>query len=226
MTPGPSIIIECPHCSVLLSRSSLGSGNTFGATHWSDGKMDAPMLPDFPEIVRCSKCDAFIWVKDAKEIGVYDWFNEGENDEIPEGWKKAKSVIWPETSDFENAIDQKQGTSKEREKYLRMQLWWHLNDPVRNGERSTILPPENAELFFANLKHLSQLLIDGSPDDQIMRAEIARECGEFEKCLVRLMVIPEKYASICEQIKKLAQDSNRVVHKLQMMSLLSQRSSW
>jgi len=216
MTPGPSIIIECPHCNKLLSRSSLGSGNTFGATHWSDGKMDAPMLPDFPEIVRCSICDAFIWIKDTREIGMYDWFNESTNDNVPEEWKKAKSVTWPERSDFEKAIEQKQGTSIEREKYLRMQLWWHLNDPVRNGERSTILPPENAELFFGNLEHLSQLLVDGSPDDQIMRAEIARECGDFEKCLVRLMVIPEKYADVSNQIRTFAVEGNRVVQKMNM----------
>lgn len=217
MTPGPSIIIQCPHCSELLSRSSLGSGNTFGAIHWSDGKIDAPMLPDFPEIVRCPKCDAFIWVKDVKEIGAYDWFNKDEDDKTPEEWKKAKSVIWPETSDFEKAIEQKQGTSKEREKYLRMQLWWHLNDPVRNGERSTILLPERENLFIENLQQLSLLLEESDSSGQIMRAEIARERGEFEKCIVRLMVIPEKYASVCEQIRTFAEDGNRVVQKIQMM---------
>ncbi len=214
MTPGPEIIIECPHCSELLSRSSLGSGNTFGATHWSDGKMDAPMLPDYQEIVRCPKCEAFIWVKDAKEIGAYDWFNEDDNDDIPEEWKKAKSVIWPETSDFEKAIEKNQGTSKKREQYLRTQLWWGLNDPVRNGERSTILPPEQEDLFFKNLKQLALLLEESDAAGQIMRAEIARECGEFEKCIVRLMAIPEKYASVCEQIRTLAQENNRVVHKV------------
>jgi len=216
MTPGPSIIIECPHCSELLSRTSIGSGNTFGATHWSDGKLDAPMLPDFPKIVRCSKCDDFIWVEDAKEVGVYDWFNKGENDETPEEWKKAKCVTWPETSDFEKAIEQKEGTSIEREKYLRMQLWWHSNNPVRNGERLTILPPENAVLFFDNLKNLSQLLIDGSADDQIMRAEIARECGEFDECKSLLSSIPEEYASVCLQLRIFADEGNRVVQKINM----------
>ena len=216
MTPGPSIIIECPHCSKLLSRSSLGSGNTFGATHWSDGKMDAPMLPDFPEIVRCPKCNAFIWVNDAKEIGVYDWFNKSEDDDVPEEWKNAESVIWPESTDFQIAIEQKQADSKERERYLRLQLWWHLNDPIRNGERPTILPHEQEELFIENLKQLSPLLKKGDSSDQIMNAEIARECGEFEKCIVCLEAIPEKYTSVCNQIRTFAEDCNRVVQKINM----------
>ncbi|MCK5070407.1 MAG: hypothetical protein KAR01_07685, partial [Desulfocapsa sp.] len=132
--------------------------------------MDAPMLPNYPEIVRCSKCDAFIWVKDAKKIGVYDIFNKTRDDKIPEEWKKAKFVIRPDISDFEKAIEQKQGTSKEREKYLRTQLWWHLNDSVRTGERSTILPPEQEDLFIENLNQLSLLLEESDSSGQIMRA--------------------------------------------------------
>jgi len=214
MLPGPTIYRKCPHCSNVFKSESLASGNTFGATHWSDGKVDAPMLPEFSQIVRCAECEKFIWIKETEIAGEFDWFNREDDENPPQEWENARSPLDPKIEDFVIALEEGQGSSNEKESYLRMQLWWHLNDPVRNGERSAILPPVNEELFLSNLKHLSQLLIDGSPDDQIMRAEIARECGEFDKCKSLLSDIPEKYASVCEQIRFFADEDNRVVQKI------------
>jgi len=44
------------------------SGNTFGARTFSHGKTIAPMLPEFPNITRCSKCKTIFWLKRAKKI--------------------------------------------------------------------------------------------------------------------------------------------------------------
>lgn len=216
MLPGPTIYRECPHCSKVFTSPSLASGNTFGATHWSDGKLDAPMLPEFSQIVRCPECNGFIWLEEAKIAGEFDWFNAEKEEKPKKEWENARSTIDPSIEDFAIALEEGQASSKEKEKYLRMQLWWNLNDPVRNGERSTTLPPVNEELFFDNLKHLDRLMADDSPDDQIMKAEIARECGEFEKCKLLMTGIPEKYASVCDQIRKLADEGNPVVQKINM----------
>ena len=73
MIPGPEYIYKCPNCGNLLSRGSLMSGNTFGAKLFSDGKRITPMLPEFPNLTKCKKCNRFIWVNKLQEVGTYEW---------------------------------------------------------------------------------------------------------------------------------------------------------
>jgi hypothetical protein len=53
MLPGPNVIRQCNHCQKPFTEPTLMSGNTFGATFWTDGKQEAPMLPDMPWLVKC-----------------------------------------------------------------------------------------------------------------------------------------------------------------------------
>lgn len=212
MLPGPDRIIECPNCSSLLCMSTLASGNTFGATQWTDGKMEAPMLPDSPEITTCQDCQRFFWIKDARVAGEYDWYHaKGEK---PEEWKQAPSITYLDAAGFAEALDQGLGTSQSREKHLRIQLWWAMNDPIRRGEQADIAPGQK-ELFRENLELLFDLLQDSDPAGHIMRLEAAREMGDFDRCIVRLTVIPEKYKWVCDQIRQLVQLKNQIVCELQ-----------
>ena len=56
MNPGHSQSLTCPYCGEKKDIMSLISGNTFGATIWSDNKRVAPMLPDISIIQKCPKC--------------------------------------------------------------------------------------------------------------------------------------------------------------------------
>jgi hypothetical protein len=73
MKPGPTIIIACPYCGQYAKKKTLLSGNNFDAELWSDGKRVAPMLPAYPSLVICKKCNQFYWVKDAKEVESVDY---------------------------------------------------------------------------------------------------------------------------------------------------------
>jgi len=78
MIPGAEYIYQCPNCNNLLKRGSLISGNTFGATLFSDGKQIAPMLPDFPNLTKCKKCNAIFKISELKEVGTYNmWERDG-----------------------------------------------------------------------------------------------------------------------------------------------------
>jgi len=70
MTPGPTSIIECPSCGALHQLATAASDNTFGGILWSDGKLEAPMLFNCPELARCVSCRALFWLKSAKTVGV------------------------------------------------------------------------------------------------------------------------------------------------------------
>jgi hypothetical protein len=100
MLPGPVLIIACPKCDFLMAKETIQSGNTFGARWWSNGKVDAPMLPNYPKIARCGGCRAFFWVEDVKVKEkipckkYYEMDREGRREKLPQlkdfkkGWKE------------------------------------------------------------------------------------------------------------------------------------------
>ena len=55
MKPGPDKVLACPNCRAPAIIFTLLSGNTVDARRWTDGKMDAPMLPQLPALTKCSK---------------------------------------------------------------------------------------------------------------------------------------------------------------------------
>ncbi len=229
MIPGPDIFKKCPFCETIMIEDSLTSGNTFGAAHWSDGKVDAEMMPDFPEFVGCPSCDNFFWIQSVDVVGKYDWF-QGEDNEMPEEWKKAERVKKPEIEDYIKALNQGKGDAKglfyrpsgksymwlipSRAKCLRIRLWWDLNDLIRYEEKQTELFQSYKDVFLDNLYDLSTLLDEEDFEDQIMCSEIFRELGKFEISLDRLLSIPGNYKNICDQLKIFIQLKSRTVQRL------------
>lgn len=64
--PEPPVPVHCPHCDQLVNYSQARSGNTYDAEFWTDGKMDAPMLPSHFDLIVCPHCDGFFWGSEAK----------------------------------------------------------------------------------------------------------------------------------------------------------------
>jgi len=58
MLPGPEQVLQCPNCAAAVLQPTTSSGNTLDAVYYTDGYMDAPMMPqpaalegEFPEDV-------------------------------------------------------------------------------------------------------------------------------------------------------------------------------
>lgn len=68
MTLGPPTRLTCPHCGKSKYILSIASGNTFGATHWSDTKHDYPMLRHPSSVQRCPHCDGYFFYEDSKPV--------------------------------------------------------------------------------------------------------------------------------------------------------------
>ena len=68
MLPGPVEIIQCPYCEQKFKQSTMMSGNTIGAKFWTDGKREAPMLPDGIIVAFCETCSQYFWVDEAEVI--------------------------------------------------------------------------------------------------------------------------------------------------------------
>ena len=72
MTPGPTLVKKCSECMQLVTQQTILSGNTIGSRFWTDGKRHFPMLPDFPQLVECPHCQAFVWIEELEQVGDMD----------------------------------------------------------------------------------------------------------------------------------------------------------
>ena len=175
MTFGADIILICPHCRNIFIRNTLGSGNSFGARVWSDGKMIAPMMPILPIIAWCGECRNYFFIEDAIRVGY-----------APQGAFLSQPFVinvWDdmEEKDYEKALRDGIPTygNKGRERELRIRLWWILNDPRRHVDDQKGSYEQPA--FVENLQQLDSLLAKAtSAELRIMRAEVMRELGHCD----------------------------------------------
>lgn len=68
MRPGPTLIVKAPGCQSPVKVSTLASGNTFGAVFWTDGKCEAPMLPDHSRLRKHPTEGILFWADECEEI--------------------------------------------------------------------------------------------------------------------------------------------------------------
>ena len=189
MMPGPDIIIACPECASLAKVFSVASGNTFGATFWTDGKVDAPMLPRPPAITKCHHCDVIYWVEDADKIGEYSAWESRDTDVDP-AWGNAPDIEELTEDECYYAVDSGLGDTPEREEHLRFMTWRSSNDRHRNP--STPDNPPRDDRCIANMRSLFDLLDTENVDARITKAEVARELGTFTEAITLLTTIDDE----------------------------------
>lgn len=97
---------------------------------------------------------------------------------------------------------------QEQETRLRILAWWRSNDPCRDDPQAltrAMLAAYPARVN--NLKALASLL--NGKDDQIMKAEVLRELGEFDASVKLLKTIKSpKYKAIVSQLLKLCESKD------------------
>ncbi|MEA3522587.1 MAG: hypothetical protein U9R50_06405 [Campylobacterota bacterium] len=172
MLPGPIVIKKCSECSASIKEHTTTSGNTFGATFWSDGKRDAPMLPEHFWLVKCPHCQALIWIDEQEKIGKIEQFSDNE-----EAYKGAKSYSVPELKNY-FAVLKKNNLGRKKEHYLRLHAWWAGNNNRRGTNKIKQLLSDEEKV---NLEALGKMLDPSDDNDRIMMAEIKRELSQFEE---------------------------------------------
>jgi hypothetical protein len=174
--PGPDVIRQCPKCPSPLRERTMVSGNTFGARFWTDGKMDAPMLPDRPWLVKCPKCSHIFWIDEAKELE-----KQTPSDDAKK-WPNAAEPGLPTEADYLSVISAGK-LSKNKELYARRRAWWAANDAFRmDSNAKVVFSPAQKK----NLQSLAALLDEKDPEQRLAKAEILRELSRFDECLTLL----------------------------------------
>lgn len=174
MTPGPTIIRKCSACGKHVAQYTIVSGNTFGARFWTDGKRDAPMLPDQPWLVKCQHCGTLIWIDEQTQVGeIAPWGSEAnDRNRFPE----ARPGSTPTLQDYADFLDAGE-SDKNKERYVRLRAWWAGNDPRRETGQSTQFDSFETQ----NLRAFLVLLDEAEDNDRLMKAEVLRELGEFNE---------------------------------------------
>ena len=228
MIPGPTLIIACPECDFLMQKDTIKSGNTLGARYWSNGKVAAPMLPDYPAITSCGDCHIFFWIQDAKVKKTIP-FGLGEISD--EGILSIRKFFEKDVREKGDQLleREKEKDSKPKEKKKEMALrvegltLKELNRAINKGlgntkERELYLRKhlwwavndkenENKDAPIKKIKQnnfigMEALLSQANPEDCIMKAEIKRQSGDFQEALKYLTDLPEEYRWVSEQIKQ------------------------
>lgn len=185
MLLGPKEILECPSCKTLFSLSTIRSGNSFGAVRWSDSKIDAPMLPSSPRLIRCHGCSKFFWVNELIEIGKYNW------DETPPfDWKNATPLSHLSLAELLEFLGNKQELTLSQEYYVRIRVHWEYNDPIRLGKLHSIPDASKIE-WHMNIERLFQTFDWNNHQNRLLAAELIRNLEEWDLAIDILNTITE-----------------------------------
>jgi hypothetical protein len=170
MMPGTPEIVKCPSCKEKQQRPTLISGNTFGASYYSDGKRIAPMLPQYPYFVKCPKCTKFFKIA---------------HEEIAREMSFDRDSIIPfvkflTVDELLQAIESGLVNGNDDDILsLRIELWQTFNDSIRDGQKE--IPRK--ELYEDNCrKILSELTEQNNDETYLTCAELWRNIGEFNQC--------------------------------------------
>jgi hypothetical protein len=215
MIPGPDNIISCPYCNGLAKYGSLVSGNTFGATLWTDGRRITPMLPHPTPVVKCEICSECYWLSKAKEIGAINNIWDEKNEKTNPDWESALNIIEPTEEEYYVAIEKGIASDESEELEIRTFTWWKRNDKFRNDSKNLICSIEGVAA--ENLQLLIQLLDKEDDNSRLMKAEAHRELGCFKEAKKTLnLVTSDRLFSIVQQMINLCDDNDNRVRELNL----------
>jgi len=208
MQPGQDLIIECPHCQKKFRERTIMSGNTFGAVSWTDGREEAPMLPEGIIVSFCGQCNKYFWVEEAKIIDRIDPWEKKE----PEcDFLEALSL-----EQYIDALEKIEIRSDQDTLFLLHKIWWKYNDYYREDKEQEI--PENIKKVIPEL--LDELLKYFNEDDNehlLLKGELLRELGQFKAAEKTLNKVSDpEYKEVKEFIIELAQNETSELRQLEI----------
>ena len=206
MIPGNAKIVKCPYCGTKKELFTMVSGNTFGATFWSDNKRIAPMLPMVSPVQKCPSCGKYYFeFKNRCGEGNSHSFALGELT-FPE-WKEAYAQF------------QVEGVDDKTLNNLRFWLIHSYNDYFHRSKEAPQPSEEDFEFFSKTVVEFIDSFNWNKAADLLMKAELYREANMMQECRQVLDSIPfdqlnEDHKGIFEGIKLRMEKNDHVVFQL------------
>lgn len=206
MIPGKAKIVKCPYCGTKKELFTMVSGNTFGATYWSDNKRIAPMLPMVSPVQKCPSCGKYYFeYKNRCGEGKSSSFELGELT-FPE-WKEAYAQF------------QTEGVDDKTLNNVRYWLIHSYNDYFHRSKKATKPSDADFEFFSKTVEKLIDSFKWNKAADLLMKAELYREANMMQECRQVLDSIPldqlnEEHKGIFNGIKLRMEKNDNVVFQL------------
>lgn len=205
MLYGPTLFKCCSECSGYIEQETILSGNTLGAMYWTDGKIEAPMLPESMRLVKCPHCKTLLQIN---ELEAMDDFQESTSNSL---YLNAKPFLKLTFDDY-IAFIKSNKLASELEIYARIMAWRKGNDMRRALE---IKPP-----FFRkeieNLLGLEKCLDLQNPEHCLISSEIKRELGFFSESEETLKLInDENLTFVVNKIESLVKKKVQFVAQIE-----------
>ena len=83
------------------------------------------MMPQFPDLTKCKKCNHIFWLSKNKEIGCYNDFEETISE-----WLNADVAEFLTIDEYFSALELNIAENISEERYIRQRIWWAYNDRV------------------------------------------------------------------------------------------------
>lgn len=219
---GNAQILTCPFCGKEKEIMSLLSGNTFDAELWSDTKSIAPMLPEISYVQKCPHCGKY-YIMSRQKVK----FSKEESTDMgiltfPEMKEAFEQFSKPQQSRHRGMLHRIKEFFKqpyifgfkdsEEEAKVRMMLHQAYNDYYyRNNDNKTINEDDKA------LFHKNALWLINYTTDNVLRAELNREIGEFKTAqdILDSVVIDNDFiAEIVMSIRERIEMKDSIVFKI------------
>jgi len=200
------------------------SGNSFGGTYYTDGKAVLPMDFRTTSVVQCKACNRPFLRQSATKVGEFDRLSERDLDDdgrpINPAFRAAPELIQPTEAQYLEGLDDLIKSAPQEELAIRLFAWWRGNDRYRAGAPGpeTADSPTIVALRKSNIDGLLRLLPEeGSTDHSqlLMRAEVYRQIGEFDKALAILVrPYPDELNGAISRLSSLCREKDSMLRTL------------
>lgn len=200
----PPIVLECPECGekYLISRESFTPSEK--AILFSDGFFCDEINWRTPFIIGCVTCELGFFPHKGKIIAEPQW------EEFNNKWSQIKKAEPPTAGALALELRIKRNMSLADELDLRKEFWYS-GQHTETGRLLMSKNPKFKQFWTNSLIQLESLLSPIHNNDQIIKAEINRQLGNFDKCM-ELLVSAEN--SVAKQIFEYAQTKNSLLFKI------------
>ena len=188
MSPTNFKTISCPHCEQLYENASNVSLIIREEDYYSDGYISSKSYLKIRDIVKCvnAACGKIFNINDAKEVP-----KMGLDELFDPKWVNIFRLGGYEmdAEDLEAALNSEYCKTAVNEKKVRTFLLWKYNNSIRKVVEAEF-SPEIKQKALANAEKLIALMDELTiVQDYIFKAELYRECGQFDECINLLLAI-------------------------------------
>ena len=174
------------------------------AVFWSDGWIDAPLLPFDTPITVCDGCTCIFWLDEAEVLGTIAQSGPRVNPE----WMFARPVRNLIHDEYHDAIHSACWRDRDHELLLRHLTWQSVNGPFRDREHPRLV--ELVDDDIENVDALRRLLRLTADLDRLLLVDIARQRGEFDEAERLLAVkMSEEYSDVARQMRRWVEKGDR-----------------